>query len=320
MSNAPDLLTHLGGVPVASASRYAGWWGRKHWFVDFDNGTAGGGQGKRMSKPQKNPATAISDAAAWDVIYIRPRTPDVAGGDPQAITPASAANWSIPNTKYGLSIIGTGVGVCPSQAAYQTRLQGESTVTGTAPMTVLAPYVCLENLSFKRGGSTGVPLVDLSSVSGAYAFAASVHRCQFHMGNGTGAGSGAINISSHWYAAITENHFERCGVAIGLTSLLANPAGVQIIGNTFNQVTAANYGDIVSGATACNRISIRDNFFEQADPTLGTTVYIYMTGSSNTGMVANNYFGTATLVTATIMTLGGLVEAGSKCAKGFLTS
>lgn len=318
-SNAPDLLTHLGGVPVGSASKYAGWWGAKHWFVDFDNGTAGSGMGGSMDNPQKNLATAISDAAAWDVIYVRPRTPDVAGGDPQAITPATAANWSIPNTKYGLSIIGTGVGVLPSQAAYQTRLQGESTVTDAAPLTVLAPYVCLENLSFKRGGSTGVPLVDLSSVAAAYAFAASVDRCQFHMGDGTAGGSGALTISSHWYAAVTNCHFERCGVGIGLTSSISNPAGVKIIGNTFNQITGANYGDIVSAATACNRIQISDNVFEQAIPTLGTTVYIYFPGT-NTGIASNNYFGTATLVTATLMTLGGIVESGSKCALGFLTS
>lgn len=320
MSGTPDLLTHLGGVPVASASRYAGWWGANHRFVDFDNGTAGSAGNDGMESPAKYVDIALADAVAWDVIYIRPRTPDVAGGDPQGITPSSTTNLSIPNTKYGISLIGTGLGILPSQAAYQTRIQGDGTTTTTSPLTVLAPYVAIENLSFKRGASTGVPLVDLSSVSGAYAFACSIDRCQFHMGNGTAAASAAVLIASHWYAAITNNHFERCGCGIGLTSILSNPAGVSIVGNTFNQVTASNYGDIVSGATACNRIKISDNIFEQADPTVGTTVYIYMAGSANTGIVSNNYFGTATLVTATIMTLGGLLEAGSKCAKGFLTS
>ena len=290
------------------------------YYVDYDNGSDGYGDGRSSSKPFKNLATAISTAAAWDKIYVRPRPPDVAGGDPQAITPATAANWSIPNTSWGLTIIGAGRGYVPNVSAYQTRLQGESTVTGTAPMTVLAPYVVLENLSFKRGGSTGVPLVHLSSVSGAYAFAASLHRCQLHMGNGTAAGSAAVLIASHWYAAITECHFERCGVGIGFTSSISNPAACVIEGCTFNQVTGANYGDIVSAATALNRLRIHRCIFEQADPTLGTTVYIYMNGSSNTGIVSDCYFGTATLVTATIMTLGGLVESGSKCAKGFLTS
>jgi len=294
-------------------------WGNE-WYVDFENGVDGAGRGRSAATPFKNLAYALTAAAAWDVIYVRPRTPDVAGGDPQAITPATAANWSIPNTHYGLQIIGCGRGHSPHQAAYQTRLQGESTVTGVSPITVLAPYVVLEKLSIKRGGSTGVPLVNLSSVAAAYAFGAELYGCQLHMGNGTAAGSAAVLVASHWYASILKCHFERCGVGIGFTSTLANPAACVIEECTFNQVTGANYGDIVSAATAVNRLRIHNNIFEQADPTLGTTVYIYMNGSSNTGIVSNNYFGTATLVTATIMTLGGLVEAGSKCAKGFLTS
>jgi len=318
MSGAPDLLKHLGGVPVGSASRYAGWWGNTFRFVDFDNGTAGS-TGTSMKDTQKNLATAISDSDKWDVIYVRPRDPDDTG-DPQAITPATAVNWNIPQAKYGLSIIGTGIGSSPHVAAYKTRLQGESTVTTVAPMTVLAPYVVLENLSFKRGGATGVPLVELGSATAA-AFAAEVNRCQFHMGNGTAAGAGALQISSHWYASVQGCHFERCNLAIGITSILSNPKGVHIVGNTFNQAIASNYGDIVSGATLVERILIAENYFLHEIPTHagGKADYIWFQGTC-TGSVANNYFGTATLVTGTIMTLSGIIESGSRCALGFLTS
>jgi len=321
MTQYGDQVFQFGGVPVASANNYVGWWSEKVYFVDYDNGTAGAA-GKKPDKAQKNLATAISNADKWDTIYIRPRDAGVSGGDPQAITPASATNWSIPNTKWGLSLIGTGIGARPDMAAYQTRLQGYSTVTGTAPLTVLAPYVVIENLSFKRGGSTGVPLVNLSSAGGtANAFAANIHKCQFHMGNGTSGGAGAVQISSYWYAVISDSHFERCNVAIGISSSVSNPCAVRISGNTFNQPAASNYGDIVSAATAVNRILIDNNMFNHDIPSKsgGKARYLWFSGS-NTGSVINNYFGTGTLVTATIMTLASLVESGSICAKGFLTS
>jgi len=294
-------------------------WG-KTYFVDFENGSDYH-DGRSTFKALKNLAAAISKAGAWDIIYIRRRTPDVAEGDPVGITPATAVNWSIANTKWGLQLIGCGIGHDPQQAAYQTRLEGHATVTGVAPLTVLAPYVGLENLSFKRGGATGVPLVDLSTTVPARAFAASLYRCQLHMGNGVNGSNGAVQINSHWYAAIIECHFERCAVAIGLYSGISNPAAVHIRGNTFNQPAADNKGDIVSAATACHRIMIEDNTFNHDTPSAGgTNKFLYFPGSANTGSIIGNKFGTATLVTATLMTLGGLVESGSICGKGFLTS
>jgi len=293
-------------------------WGDE-FYVDFDNGVDGAGRGRTAATAFKNPAYALTSMSAWDKLYIRPRTPDVAGGDPQAITPATAANWSIPNSKYGLSIIGAGRGKNPIVSAYQTRLQGESTVTDTAPLTVLAPYVVLENLSFKRGGSTGVPLVNLSSASGAYAFASELYRCHLHMANGQTGSAGAVQIASHWYANIQECHFERCAVGIGISSSLSNPVGFHIIGNTFNQPLATNYGDIVSAATLVERVKIADNHFLHDTPTAGKARYIWFQGTC-TGSSENNYFGTATLVTATIVTLSGILDSGSKCSLGFLTS
>lgn len=291
------------------------------WFVDYDNG-ADTYAGTSTSEAYKNLATAIAAADEWDVIYIRPRDPDVTGGDPAGIIPATAANWSIANAKHGLQLIGCGVGCDPRQSAYQTRLQGEATVTGTAPLTVLAPYVNIENLSVKRGGATGVPLIHLSSAAAAYAFAASVYNCRLHMGNGTTGSAGAVQIDSHWYAVIKGCYFDRCSVGIGFGSGLSNPVGCRITENIFEQIAADNYGDIVSAASAVLRCDIDHNNFNHAIPSNagGKGDYIWFQGSS-TGAVTANYFATATLVTATIMTLSGLLDGGGNWTnRGWLTS
>ena len=118
MSTFPDGVFQYNGMPVGHGP-YGPMWGGIVYFVDYDNGTAGTG-GKSPGGAFKYLDTAISVAAHDDVIYIRPRRPELGtqgagpywGGDPGDITPQVAAtNWTIPYTEYGLSVIGTGSGM-----------------------------------------------------------------------------------------------------------------------------------------------------------------------------------------------------------------
>jgi len=93
MSTAPDGLFQYGGVPVGGG-RYEGMWGGKVYFVDYDSGNDAH-DGRAPNRAFKYLDTALSAATAWDVIYVRPRTPDTTGGDPQSMLPSSSTNFSI---------------------------------------------------------------------------------------------------------------------------------------------------------------------------------------------------------------------------------
>ena len=318
MSNAPDILTEFGGAPVTP--RYNGMWGNKNWFVDWDGGTAGG-VGDSPDQAQKYVDTILAKATAWDTIYIRPRTPDMTGGDPQAYTPVAAANLSISATQYGLALIGTGLGCTSVEQAYQTRLQGDATVTTTPVLKVLAPYVTLENLTLKPGAATTWPLVTfLGSITGAISFGGSVYNCRLHMATGTTGDKAAVQIDSNHYTVVKNCYFDRCSVGVGFSSTYAVPVGCRITNNIFECVTGSNYGDIVVQGTAVYRINIDWNNFNHAIPGLGAARYIFAQGSS-TGSVSNNVFATATVVTATIVTLSGILDGGGNMTnRGWLTS
>ena len=148
MSTSPDRLFHMGGAPV-SGNPYLGMWGESTYFVDYDNGTTGG-SGKTPASASKHLETAISNADANDVIYVRPRTPATTSWDPNYIIPSSTSNWTIPYTKHGLAIIGTGYGRGQGSQFY-TYLRGTGTATATPALDINAPWTLIENLSFHDG-------------------------------------------------------------------------------------------------------------------------------------------------------------------------
>jgi hypothetical protein len=320
MTTVNDGLYQYGGVPVGS-NGFAGFWSGRAFFVDYDNGSVNN-TGLDLNNKQKYIDTAISSAGAWDVIYVRPRVPDTAGGDPQSIIPYAAANLSIPATKYGLNIIGAAAGYGPRNPGYITTIEGDATVTDTPVITVLAPYIHIENLHIKKGGMTGKPLV----LFYWGAFGSSIVGCKFNQSNGTGHGYGAVTFDTCPYGTVYRNLFDRCSIGVSLTAASSDPYSFSIENNDFIGVPGSIRADIASlsgSAEGNTKIVISHNVFGHDTPTLGYAKYIYIQdsgGGTSTGIVAGNYFGTATLVTATLMTLRGLVESGSMCAKGFLTS
>ncbi len=317
MSVIPDMIFGMGGVPASGGvPPYVGFWGGKNIFVDYDNGVASN-TGTQPFDACKYLDTAISKAGTWSTIYVRPRIPDYVGGDPNGFAPTAAANLVTTAAQYGLSIIGTGTGRGPRSAGYITTIQGSATVTNTPVLKVLGPYTDIENLHIKAGGVTAQPWVDLDST----AYGSVLYNCKLNQANGTTYGVAACLVSA-WYCTVANNYFDRCNVGVGIYSVVSDPVGTEIANNEFFGVGGgSSYGDVVINASGgCLRTIIRDNIFGHPIPSAGYAKYIYSAGGTSTGIVANNFFGTATLVTATLMTLNGEVESGSVVHKGFLTS
>lgn len=315
----PGGLFQYGGMPVGGQV-YNGMWGNKVWFVDYDYGTAGA-PGDAPDAAEKYLDTIIAKASAWDTIYVRPRIVDYSGGDPQSMVPSTTtANCISTSAQYGLSIIGTGTGYNARCLGSITTLAGASGIATTPVLTMAGPYSTVENIHFKKGGMTGKPELLVTG------FSSSVVGCRFNQGNGAGHGYGALTIDVAPYVYVGRNWFDRCTIGVSINPTSADPYGICIENNEFNYETATCRADIMSlsgSAQGNTRLIIRQNVFSHEIPNVSPARYIYIQdsgGGTSTGVVAGNYFGTATLVTATIMTLRGLLDSGNMCAKGFLTS
>jgi hypothetical protein len=301
MSKVPDMMEHLGGVPVASANKYAGWWGQTVYFVDYDNGTVGA-SGLEMDTPQKNLATAISKANKWDVIYIRPRDPSETGGDTNYITPATAANWEIPTGKYGISLIGTGVGL-GMPGRWQTYLRGESTVTSSPTLDIKSCCTTVENLAFHRGASTVGQVRSMFTNAVRYGFGNTISNCLFRYADGAG---GFISDAA-WYDTVQNSTFLRCRIGIYITSGNSVPTGITITGNDFIGLTTDIDADIF--INDADRILIKDCYFNHAVPAHASGSYLryIYAATAATGLVANCYTGAVDPTVADNMTLNGIL-------------
>jgi len=287
-----------GGVPIIGSgggpTRFYGWWTGNAYFVDNTNGS-NSNSGLEPGKAKLDLASAITAASAGDVIYIRPKAIVSAATDPTYITPATAANWTIPYAKYNLSVIGAGPQLGPGQI-HMTYLRGHASVTtgtyGSATLTVNAPYTSIENLAFHRGGNTRA-LVEFHgdglTTTALNAFGSSVNNCEFRYGNASM--TAGLYVVDSWYCGAYNCHFQRNNpVAIRFYGSVSTAVGNYVVGNIFDGVVA-DMSCYVNIAGLPDYSYIRDNFFNSAVPTAGLAKYIYNEAHVNTGLIANNYFG-----------------------------
>lgn len=139
------------GIPVegGAPTRFYGWWGEQSWFVDRSFGSDSN-SGKQPTDAFQYLDTAIAAADAWDTIYVRPMTPDAT--DPGRIRPkATTLNWTIPNAKHGLSIIGAGPVIKDNSAINITHLRGAASATTGAVLDIKAPGCTVENIHWHDG-------------------------------------------------------------------------------------------------------------------------------------------------------------------------
>jgi len=302
------MVTQFGGVPVGGG-RYEGMWGGTVYFVDYDNGGSGT-VGYKPSDAGKYLDDAISAATHNDVIYIRPRSPELGaagagpyyGGDPGDITPKVAAtNWTIPYTTYGLSLIGTGTGVGTS-AASRTCLQG-GTTAGSPVFTVNAPYVTFENFGIKPGSSTtGLVTQSFLNSTAAQAYGNTYYNVWFRNVDATAGYS--LQIESGAYDNIIGCNFS--GHAIGIKFLSSNDLSTDtIIRNCdFSVLVASAKCDIYG--TQVKRILIDHCRFNHVLPTGGAPNKYVSFGSASTGLVSDCYLGSVTATVAANMDLSGI--------------
>jgi len=299
MTTFPDQVFQLGGMPVTS-NRYEGMWGNKVFFVDYDNGSANS-NGRTPTRAMKYLQDAIDAAGEWDVIYVRPRDPDSSGGDPQHHLPESTTQWSIVYTKHGLSLIGTGLGVGMRQAN-MTRLQGASTATGSV-LTVYAPYTNVENITFKRGSSTGAGLLIEGQTSGGsgYAFDCTVNNCGFWKIGAT-ATKGAVYLESAWHCLVANSHFEECAKGVGVGVSGSSVVGINVIGCTFNGIDTTIDADIYATAgSTITEVLIDRCLFAHDIPALasGNSYNKYVDFATASGLFSNSVIGSETTTIAT---------------------
>ena len=309
MSRFPDLLEHLGGVPVGSATNYAGWWNNETYFVDYDHGS--GGDGRSMSTAKRYLENAISSAGAWDTIYIRPKDPTTASGGPDALLPESTTNWTIPYAKHGMNLIGAGSGA-GFGALYGTLLQGTATAGATPALYIKAPYVTCENLAFHRGGSNldtvGVAVKASYTDSGTdQAFQLTFSNCAFVDSDYGAAGKGyGLQLDSVWYSSIFNCTFLDCGYGIELLTTNSVPWGYQIVGCKFQAPAASVLCDIHLPGGVRN-IVITECNFDHTVPSGGSpNRYVHAASTASTGIISKCYSGSAATTVGSYFTLNGI--------------
>ena len=273
---------------------------RNDYYVDPTNGDDTNA-GTSTFSHLKNLATALTKSIAGDVIYIRPKVPDTTGGDPTAITPATAANWSIPYAKHGVSIIGTGPGRAPA-GAQMTLLQGHASVTSSPVLDIAAPYCNIENLGFKRGGSTVGQVMSKTDASTRFAFATTFYKCWFRLGQSVGA----LITDAAWYDQIIKCTFSGCSVGILIGAGNSVPVGILIDGCDFEALAADVTADIKTSG-AVTRILMKNLTFNHAVPSGGSPNKYVSVAAASTGLIANCFTGAADPTVADNMTLNSIL-------------
>lgn len=313
MTTYGDGLYQYNGMPVAGLGGFGGLWTGSAWYVDYDNGATANG-GHSPSDAYKYLQTALDNCAAGDVIFVRGRTPAYSTGDPTAIIPESTTNFTLAYNKYGTSIIGTGVGVGKS-ANRQVVIQASSTAAATPTLKISAADCNLENMTFRRGGST-VAALQISSIASYYVWGASINNCSFWK-VGTTATNGALNIESAWHCNVENSWFEECprGILVG-TSVSAN-VGLTLRNVVFAGADSTIDYDLLSSDNITN-LTVDRCIFAHDQPALsggGTLKYISI-GTSSTGIIHKCGFGTETATIATAMTTGDVDIVDSWYAPG----
>ena len=273
-------------------------WGNQCWFVDYDNGNDSF-SGTEPNAPKKYLDTALGKAAAWDVIYVRGRTTaDTSGGDPYYVLPSSTSNFTTTATQYGLSVIGTIVGQGMGGSHLSTQIRGSATANATPAIYLKAPGMNVENICWRRGGST-VAAIQLAGT----AFNSTIANCTLQKVTTYPA----ILNTDAWYTGIYNCTFQSCFQGIQFHAATASVQNIVVSDCDFQGLASEVSADIYVNATGTGLINalIKNCYFNHAIPSGGQNKYILIDATS-TGMVANCWTGAAADTLATNMTLNGL--------------
>ena len=276
-------------TPNIGGSRFADLWNSENvFFVDGDNGSAGGG-GQSVDDTVTLISIAVNLASKGASVYVRPRS-----------TAASAQtyytdNITIPITKPGLSIFGAGANSARPFLGVDIKAVPITGVTSPV-VNVLAAGVHLEGMRLAGTGQTaGYPIVKAyASALGNGSVGLQIVNCRLDNAK-TG---GAIAFDSPNHAEIRGCSFDEC--AIGITSSIwyggVASRGLKIFDCDFGGRVATRNMDIYisqSGAGTGAGIAgyeIRECRFLDGTPTLGSDNKFIKIANGDVGMISDSRF------------------------------
>lgn len=284
------MLYHLGGVPVGAA-RFSSPWG-KHYFVDADSGSD--------SDNGLTPGTAFSTiqyactkALAQDVIYIRPRSYTLGTGfaryaEDVTVALGGSGGSGATATRANLSIIG----ITPRDAAAQDFLgvRWKKAAAGATPLTVNAPCLHIENIGFFVEDATYAVNLQCNgatrTLEGTTGFSA--YNCAFK-GDGKlyANGGNELSIVNCRFQAKYDGTMGGINL-VGSSNQVSRPIikGCEFIGGNANNMATAP----ITTAAPVWDMMLRECYFSIVTD---DGLYINIAGTTNTGLVANCYFGAA---------------------------
>jgi len=293
-------------VIVGGSPRFASPWAT-HYFVDGTYGSDSN-DGKTPNESFSTIQHAITVSTGGDIIYIRPKVYTLGTGfarysEDVSVTLGGDGGSGVTATNANKSIIGI-----TQREASPTDFLGVRWKFATAtPLTVDAPCLHVENIGFFVEAATYAINLRCNGATrtqeGTTGF--SIYNCAIK-------GDGKLYANGGNELAIVNCRFQAKydgttgGIQlVGSSNQVARPIikNCEFIGgNSYNMATAP-----ITTAAPVWDLMIRDCYFSIVTD---SGVYIDIAGTSNTGLVANSYFGTADLSTTGIP---GLVAGVSGC-------
>jgi len=197
-----------------------------------------------------------------------------------------------------------------------TRIQGASGTT-TATFTVKAPFVNLENLTFRKGSSTVAGLkIDAYQTNSAYAFNVTVFGCAFWKIGLAGAGAGGLVIDSAWHTVVDSCWFEACRGGIAIANNESNTDGFTCVNTVFNGLDTDIDFDIYTSGTLTTVLIDRCIFAHDIPAYTGGSVLKYISFATATGLFSNSVIGSETNTIATNCSLSNIDVSNVTYAPG----
>lgn len=272
MSKFPDMLYHLGGVPVVNYNGNQFITGTA-FFVDSNNGNAGNsGLKPTEALTTLDAALAKCTADKGDVIYLMPK-------HAETITGAGGITLDIA----GVSIIGLG--------RYDSRprflMDGAATVT----MLVTAANCSIENCVFAAGHADIVTFATITAKG---------FRCAYCLFEENVATENFLNVFSVGAADNDSDGFEAIGcdfnsidsAATGVITINKDQADIKIVGNHICcDCSASPYAPVYAPSTeVLTNVLVSDNVIHN-NHDANAAVGISLANTASTGAIVRNLVG-----------------------------
>jgi hypothetical protein len=296
MTTFGDMVFQFGGAPVGGG-RFSSPWAT-HYFVDGDAGNDSH-SGKKPSQAFKTIQKAITTSTGGDVIYINPKSYTLGTGfarysEDVSVTLGGAGGSGATATNANKSLIGV------TQRSAGDHIGVRWTFATATQLTVDAPCLHVENIGFFSEAATYTINLRCNGATrtqeGTTGF--SIFNCAIK-GDGPLYANGCDEIQIIGCRFQSKYDGTTGGInLVGSTNQVkrAMIRNCEFIGGNANNMATPP----INGAAPWYDCIIRDCYFNAETD---TGVYINVSGT-NTGLVANCFFGSADISTTSIVASG----------------